>query len=797
MRIGYFGFLILLMAPITTCVHNLPPDNLSLETIREKQKSQNVQKQLLKIEEVRNQYPDMKPFLQDIYLILKAVEAENKRQFDDALGYWKEGLSLPSEEFSEEIFKGWLNQFLRSSGPPKDIPLLAKLILSETNKGRESYFLTREELTAEQPLSAWLVKLFPDAIMSKNYLKNDSPQEIVYTLPPDQPGIPLGDPLFRETSKQYCQAKNPGAYQWNAWKESLGPLGGAYWQALIHQCKNEPALAIQILKDVLRNRSKRLESENYLIVAAHEVLVLLLRRNDARDEAASWYKSLVESWSLPGVSPEAMGIDLQEFLFKQIDDALWAARYRSLIGDYAHGKIYVRTATELMDSARVDLPSLTPEITEKLSEFKAEAWHILSFRIAMEQQEFSHAAALAKSGLEIPHLSTEWKERFLWYQGLYEYLDGNINRSWQIWSDLNQQTKAQAHRYKTLFWLSYLAHKKGMPEKSLRLLHTLGEESPLDFYYVVAPLLAKMPTSDHWQGRFLFPEKLEQKLEKARDYNTSSLRNHEKIAPLLARTEVLLLAGLNQWALPVSTKLAEQVLKRFSVVKEPDAYLYLSRLLYGARNYHKSISLSRELSQLDPQFWKKSPEQIHISFPRAFSKSFGYSASTTGVAVSTLYGISRQESLFLPDARSYASALGLMQIIAPTALRVAAWGNVNLPGGNIEKHLLDIDTNISLGSLYLQILERHFRKNIPAMIASYNAGEYAVDMWLQRRNHPDPLVWIEMIPFGETRSYVQNVWRNKMVYEYLGADRNEIVFKPERPRLMHAARDEQKEKARR
>ena len=160
-----------------------------------------------------------------------------------------------------------------------------------------------------------------------------------------------------------------------------------------------------------------------------------------------------------------------------------------------------------------------------------------------------------------------------------------------------------------------------------------------------------------------------------------------------------------------------------------------------------------------------------------------------------LYAISRQESVFKKDAESNAKAIGLMQIIRPTARRMAV--ATFLEWNTIKDQLDKPDINVKLGSTYLKLLSLRYRSKLQASIAAYNAGEYAVDMWLRHRSHPSPLAWLEILPFQETRTYVQKVLRNKDIYKYLGSDREKVVFFRRSFFKRHASKKELGKKPRR
>ena len=119
----------------------------------------------------------------------------------------------------------------------------------------------------------------------------------------------------------------------------------------------------------------------------------------------------------------------------------------------------------------------------------------------------------------------------------------------------------------------------------------------------------------------------------------------------------------------------------------------------------------------------------------------------------------------MPDARSPAGALGIMQLMPSTAKKVAEEMGVSYGGSS---NLLEPTLNIALGTDYLGQMLRRFDNNRVLASAAYNAGPTRVEAWVKAWLAPTlPVdVWVEAIPFTETRNYVQNVLMFSSIYSH-------------------------------
>ncbi|WP_445397193.1 transglycosylase SLT domain-containing protein [Zobellella sp. An-6] len=170
--------------------------------------------------------------------------------------------------------------------------------------------------------------------------------------------------------------------------------------------------------------------------------------------------------------------------------------------------------------------------------------------------------------------------------------------------------------------------------------------------------------------------------------------------------------------------------------------------------YDKSI-----LASIRVQAW----DHLELRFPVVYRDIFQRQARRLGVDEATLFAIARQESAFYELARSPVGAGGLMQLMPATARETARKHGITQ-----FRHPADVyrpEVNVQLGSSYFkELLERYNHNRIPA-IAAYNAGPGRINRWLSESGSRPLDVWVENIPYRETRGYVQNVLAFSVIYQ--------------------------------
>lgn len=155
-------------------------------------------------------------------------------------------------------------------------------------------------------------------------------------------------------------------------------------------------------------------------------------------------------------------------------------------------------------------------------------------------------------------------------------------------------------------------------------------------------------------------------------------------------------------------------------------------------------------------------DDMQLRFPLAYRDQFARVAAELDIPAQLLFAIARQESAFMHDVRSPAGARGLMQLMPGTARETALGAGMRVATADLYQP----EINITLGSRYLAGLLEDFNGNRALAAAAYNAGPNRVKQWLRRSaDKPLPMdIWIETIPFLETRGYVQNVLAYSVIY---------------------------------
>ena len=288
------------------------------------------------------------------------------------------------------------------------------------------------------------------------------------------------------------------------------------------------------------------------------------------------------------------------------------------------------------------------------------------------------------------------------------------------------------------------------------------------------------PTWVYWKAKAL---------QAAQPANAEALALYQSIASVRGFYEQLALEELGQKIAvpprPAPLNLDEVQAARLNAGLNRAAYaIAIGLRSEGVREWNYSTNLAkpggmtdRELLAAaqfacDKQIWdrcintsERTKELIDLEqrFPMPFRDAVVKRAQSINLDPAYVYGLIRQESRFIMDARSGVGASGLMQVMPATARETARrLGMTGFTGDQIN----DRDTNIAIGTGYLKMVLDDVGGSMAMAAAAYNAGPGRPRTWRGQSGSPtvDAAIWAESIPFSETRDYVKKVLSNTTNY---------------------------------
>lgn len=239
--------------------------------------------------------------------------------------------------------------------------------------------------------------------------------------------------------------------------------------------------------------------------------------------------------------------------------------------------------------------------------------------------------------------------------------------------------------------------------------------------------------------------------------------------------------NLEQETLEVSVVQLEQI-RNYPGVQRAYELIQLERWVDARREWNHLLTqldgeeqkvaayLASEWGWHDQAIWTLAQighfDAVGIRFPLAYQDILSRASQAAGIDENWAMAITRRESNFRHDAYSSAGARGLMQILPGTAKQLDkknnSWRQLNEPA-----------VNVRLGTYYLGRLKHRFSNNWLLATASYNAGYYRVTEWLPD-SPVDADVWVETIPYHETRDYVKAVLSYQQIYRMLNGNEKNL-----------------------
>jgi soluble lytic murein transglycosylase len=299
------------------------------------------------------------------------------------------------------------------------------------------------------------------------------------------------------------------------------------------------------------------------------------------------------------------------------------------------------------------------------------------------------------------------------------------------------------------YFLARVQSETGEVERGLAGYERLIAELPLG-YYVRAAFTALAAADPARAARAL-----EHSAELASREPASIRRPAPELAPGFRRALELAAVGELDWV--------RAELVALSAESAAPELLFNAAVLYARAGAVKlsSDAARSVLGKMPPRFpagdWLQAWK---LAYPRPYVELVTEQAKKNSLAPSLIYAVMREESAFDPDAESPADAYGLMQLILPTARGAAK--ALGLPHDRIS--LKRPSVNIPLGARVLGRYRDQFPEDPLLAVAAYNAGPGAAQRWRKERPHVSFDLWVELIPYVETRRYIKRVLGSAAVY---------------------------------
>jgi soluble lytic murein transglycosylase-like protein/outer membrane protein assembly factor BamD (BamD/ComL family) len=207
-------------------------------------------------------------------------------------------------------------------------------------------------------------------------------------------------------------------------------------------------------------------------------------------------------------------------------------------------------------------------------------------------------------------------------------------------------------------------------------------------------------------------------------------------------------------------------------VKNNPLFLYVyARKFRDRQLWRESYRLGLQLSYRIPETrWGSAPREIlRLIYPRPYEGLVQKFSAQRGLDPGLVYALMRQESGFDRKIKSSAGALGLMQIMPATGRTLARKEGLS---GFEAAMLTDAESNIRLGTAYLQDLKKDYKGNSYFVLANYNAGPEPARRWLREHGDKPLAMMVEDISYWETRGYVKKVMGNYWTYRILWNNRS-------------------------
>lgn len=346
----------------------------------------------------------------------------------------------------------------------------------------------------------------------------------------------------------------------------------------------------------------------------------------------------------------------------------------------------------------------------------------------------------------------------VWHSVLNDLKNGEIINARESLKSLLNIMGNYGNNAKYLFWYGVVLKKIGLTKDALFYFNIVKSASVFSYYGMMSRIETETPVN--------FNNHKNLDIKNSLSLFNKTLRRNYRLNILFKRFEVLSNLKIYFLANIEAQNITEKVKTAIKNRSKRFKYAVLISMIYIMNRYgnygYASGAAAILLHNNDGRALSRNVNFLRLAYPKPYSFYVNRYATRYDIPVNLVYAVMRQESFYNPSSFSSANAIGLMQIIPSTGYYIA--DKVGHYGFNASM-LYSKKINIKFGSYYLKTLLDRFDNKKYLAIASYNAGPDAVDYWkgsLFKRDNM--LLFIEFIPFAQTRNYVKKVLRNYYLY---------------------------------
>ncbi len=409
--------------------------------------------------------------------------------------------------------------------------------------------------------------------------------------------------------------------------------------------------------------------------------------------------------------------------------------------DTAQGLLHLASLTDNSQEAIAYLDTVINTFPDRAADA------LLAKADRLEQLQSPQSALQIRESVLADYSQSEAAADLRWQQIERRFQNGDIEGAWNWAKQLVEENPGSDYAAEAAFWVGKWAVQLGQPEEAQQAFEYVLRQYPESYYAWRSAVLLGWDVGNFNTVRDKAP----------------TIENHQEIFELPAGSTILQeLHRLDQrddawalWQVEYETEMQPSVAEQLT-----DGILRL-----GVGDNLEGIFMLESLAwrddpedQADYRYFRQQVNYWQAIYPFLFLDPIQTWADDRGVNPLLVISLMRQESRFESKIRSSAGAVGLMQVLPETADWIA--GQTDIGDYVID----DVVDSIKLGTWYLAFTHREYDNNSMLAIASYNAGPGNVADWLVRFGISDPDLFVEEIPFPETKGYVEAVFENYWNY---------------------------------